>query len=219
MLTSSATLLAGKEEVENEPRGATSENHVQFATYHQESLEAPQQLGTAESAIFWFYLLTVTYAGVPHSPRRSETWTPLPLRSYFWIPLIVILVVAAIGLEIVLYLSNKYQGGLLSYFPLNGPSISEFGRLGGWRHWQHINGFALHLRMPHDLLVMIAPTYCIVIRHFLRLLWPPSFVFAVDMMWLMSANFFSIGSSRHCGHQPISKLRRFRRDPNPPFNN
>jgi hypothetical protein len=81
----------------------------------------------------------------------------------------VILVGAAIGLEIALYLSNKQQGGLLSYFYLNGPSISDFGRLGVWRRSQHIIDFALRLRMPHDFLVVIASTYCMVIRQFLRL--------------------------------------------------
>ena len=110
--------------MESEPQGATSENHVQFATYRQENLGAPPQLGTTESGICRFYLLRVVYPGAPPSPldRRSKTWTPLPLRPYFWIPLIVILVGAAIGLEIALYLSNKHRGvscstGLL--LPLN----------------------------------------------------------------------------------------------------
>ena len=126
--------MAGNEEVDNEPQGATSESHVQFATYRQEILGAPQQLvGTAQSAIYRFHLLTVVYAGALPSPRRSKTWTPLPLRRYFWIPLIVFLVGAAIGLEIALYLSSKHQGELLSNFYLNGPSTSDFGRLGGWR--------------------------------------------------------------------------------------
>ncbi|KIM42246.1 hypothetical protein M413DRAFT_70686 [Hebeloma cylindrosporum] len=59
-------------------------------------------------------MLTVAYVvgTPPGSPldRRSKTWTPLPLRPYFWIPLIIVLVGAAIGLEIALYLSNKHQG-------------------------------------------------------------------------------------------------------------
>jgi len=54
--------VAGNEEVDNEPQGATSESHVQFATYRQEILGAPQQLvGTAQSAIYRFHLLTVVY--------------------------------------------------------------------------------------------------------------------------------------------------------------
>ena len=58
--------MDGNEEVNNKQQGATSEDHVQFATYCQEILGAPRQkLGTAESVIYRFYLLTVVYAGVP----------------------------------------------------------------------------------------------------------------------------------------------------------
>jgi hypothetical protein len=73
------------------------------------------------------------------------------------------------------------------------------------------NGFALRLRMPHDLLV-IASTYCIVIRQFLRLSWPPSFVSAVEIMLLTSANFLLlegcsiVGIDRYRNKEDSSEL-------------
>jgi hypothetical protein len=121
-------------EVDNDSQqGSISENHVQFATYRQERLGASQRLGTRKSAICLFFLLTVIYAGPPPRPpalnRHSKTWNPLPLRLRFWIPLVVILVGAAIGLEIALYVSNKHQGGLMSYIYLMAPQILI---LAGW---------------------------------------------------------------------------------------
>jgi hypothetical protein len=45
---SSVSLVDGNEEVDNKEQEATSENHVQFATYRQEILGAPRRrLGTA----------------------------------------------------------------------------------------------------------------------------------------------------------------------------
>jgi len=37
-------------------------------------------------------------------------WLPVPLRPWFWIPFVIILVLAAIGLEVALHFSNKNQG-------------------------------------------------------------------------------------------------------------
>lgn len=37
-------------------------------------------------------------------------WLPVPLRSWFWIPFVIVLVLAAIGLEVALHFSNKNQG-------------------------------------------------------------------------------------------------------------
>lgn len=34
----------------------------------------------------------------------------MPLRPWFWIPFVIILVLAAIGLEVALHFSNKNQG-------------------------------------------------------------------------------------------------------------
>jgi hypothetical protein len=46
---SSTFLGAGNEKGNNNPQGATSENQVQFATYHQDNSGAPQKLGTTNS--------------------------------------------------------------------------------------------------------------------------------------------------------------------------
>ena len=120
--------------------------------------------------------------------RRSKTWTALPLRPYFWIPLVVILVGAAAGLEIALYFSNKHQGEGLRCWPL--PFLLEWPlkltRLGIWRQSEEVdfNRFALRLRMPPDVLTVIASTYFIRIRHFLQLSWPPLFVPAINMIYI-----------------------------------
>ena len=54
------------------------------------------------------------------SPRRSaltdehvthvKPWTPLPLRPYFWIPLVCIMAGGGIALEVVLHISQKNNG-------------------------------------------------------------------------------------------------------------
>jgi len=43
---STTSLAAGNEKSNNNPQEATSENQVQFATYRQDNLGAPHQLGT-----------------------------------------------------------------------------------------------------------------------------------------------------------------------------
>lgn len=122
---SSAVATNEDSEVVNESQQTSSSNIVQFATYPPKGLGAPRRLSTAESAICRFYLLTVVYAGAPPlrilPNRHSKTWTPLPLRVHFWIPLIVILVGGGIGLEIALYFSNKHQGGLFELLFLEWP--------------------------------------------------------------------------------------------------
>ncbi|KAF4581657.1 hypothetical protein EYR40_002668 [Pleurotus pulmonarius] len=41
---------------------------------------------------------------------RSDTWVPLPLRTWFWLSLVVFLAGGAIALEVALHFSNKNQG-------------------------------------------------------------------------------------------------------------
>ncbi|KDR73211.1 hypothetical protein GALMADRAFT_72477, partial [Galerina marginata CBS 339.88] len=50
--------------------------------------------------------------GYTHAPigKPHKTWIPMPLRPYFWIPLIIFLIGGAIGLEVALRFSNKNQG-------------------------------------------------------------------------------------------------------------
>jgi len=42
--------------------------------------------------------------------RQPRAWIPLPFRAYFWVPLVLFLLLAAIGLEVALRISNKNQG-------------------------------------------------------------------------------------------------------------
>ncbi|KAF4581395.1 hypothetical protein EYR40_002984 [Pleurotus pulmonarius] len=41
---------------------------------------------------------------------RSDTWVPLPLRTWFWLSLVIFLAGGAIALEVALHFSNKNQG-------------------------------------------------------------------------------------------------------------
>ncbi|KDR72481.1 hypothetical protein GALMADRAFT_73674 [Galerina marginata CBS 339.88] len=52
------------------------------------------------------------YLDAPPTPigEPHKTWVPMPLRPYFWIPLIIFLIGGAIGLEVALHFSNKNQG-------------------------------------------------------------------------------------------------------------
>jgi hypothetical protein len=40
----------------------------------------------------------------------GSKWLPLPLRLYFWLPLVIILALGAVGLEIALHYSHVKQG-------------------------------------------------------------------------------------------------------------
>ncbi|KAH0581767.1 hypothetical protein J132_10903 [Termitomyces sp. J132] len=68
-------------------------SHVQFATYPDFTDKNPS---------------------AQVSPRvygdKDPDWVPWPLRPYFWIPFVIILVVGAVGLEVALHFSNKNQG-------------------------------------------------------------------------------------------------------------
>ncbi|PPQ90530.1 hypothetical protein CVT25_015820 [Psilocybe cyanescens] len=84
--------LLSKEKLDSDPQA--DENHVQFATYRPDKLRDP-------------------VSGIPSSPNDQpgrKFFVPLPLRVYFWIPLVVFLVLGAIGLEVALHFSNKNQG-------------------------------------------------------------------------------------------------------------
>ncbi|KAF9041203.1 hypothetical protein BJ165DRAFT_1529953 [Panaeolus papilionaceus] len=72
--------------------------HVQFATYRSSENVPKIVLGgpTSEEQ--------------RSAEREAKTWIPLPLRPYFWIPFVVLLIGLAIGLEVALVFSNRKQG-------------------------------------------------------------------------------------------------------------
>jgi hypothetical protein len=43
--------------------------------------------------------------------KLTKGWVPVPLRVEFWIPLVVVMILLAIGLEIALHYSNQNSGG------------------------------------------------------------------------------------------------------------
>ncbi|KDQ58771.1 hypothetical protein JAAARDRAFT_34626 [Jaapia argillacea MUCL 33604] len=45
----------------------------------------------------------------PQLPNRKG-WTPVPLRTWFWIAYVTVTILVAVGLEVLLYYSNKNQG-------------------------------------------------------------------------------------------------------------
>lgn len=65
-------------------------------------------------------LATEQDASLPYEKEREGSvdlkWLPVPLRMWFWIPFVVVLVLAAIGLEVALHFSNKNQGERLGGF-------------------------------------------------------------------------------------------------------
>uniref|UniRef100_A0A0W0FJG3 Uncharacterized protein n=1 Tax=Moniliophthora roreri TaxID=221103 RepID=A0A0W0FJG3_MONRR len=70
-------------------------NHVQFATYPSE--EKRRNSGWEPTRAKGKY-------------EHGKTWIPLPLRPWFWLTFVVILILLAIGLEVALHLSNKNNG-------------------------------------------------------------------------------------------------------------
>ncbi|KAF9460651.1 hypothetical protein BDZ94DRAFT_888808 [Collybia nuda] len=63
---------------------------VQFATYPDHEIKSPPS--SVESS------------------RLEKDWVPCALRSWFWVPLVLIMAATGIGLEVALYFSNKNQG-------------------------------------------------------------------------------------------------------------
>jgi hypothetical protein len=48
--------------------------------------------------------------GIDVREHGAKGWVPVPLRSWFWIPLVTFMVLLAMGLELALYFSNKNEG-------------------------------------------------------------------------------------------------------------
>ncbi|KII91113.1 hypothetical protein PLICRDRAFT_155954 [Plicaturopsis crispa FD-325 SS-3] len=86
-----------------------SAEHVQFASYpSQEAKEKP-----------WNDI-------PPDNKHKIEKgWVPVPLRTWFWVTLVVFMVGGAIALEVALHFSNKNQGWPTGFF------TSEQG----WMHY------------------------------------------------------------------------------------
>ncbi|KAK7021922.1 hypothetical protein VNI00_017151 [Paramarasmius palmivorus] len=78
-----------------------SDAHVQFANYPSEdkrkSWDAPKG----------------------KDDRAGKPWIPLPLRPWFWLTFVVILILLAIGLEVALHFSNKNNGFAVRGDPTN----------------------------------------------------------------------------------------------------
>lgn len=58
--------------------------------------------------------MTRTEANYPPNTNGIVTnpWTPIPLRLWFWIPLVTIMALGGIAFEVALYFSHKNQGML-----------------------------------------------------------------------------------------------------------
>jgi len=51
----------------------------------------------------------------PRTQMKVKPWVPYPLRPWFWVPFVCILVLGAIGLEVALHFSNKNNGTYLCF--------------------------------------------------------------------------------------------------------
>ncbi|KAF9459137.1 hypothetical protein BDZ94DRAFT_1060738 [Collybia nuda] len=71
-----------------------SPSHVQFATYRDDEKQSPPRFHVEDT----------------EGMRLEKGWVPWPLRPWFWIPFVLILTAAAIGLEVGLHFSKKNQG-------------------------------------------------------------------------------------------------------------
>jgi hypothetical protein len=70
--------------------------HVQYATHHLD-----------EKVEDWSPGVDV---GTHDTTHDKKGWVPIPLRAWFWIPLVTFMILLAIGLEVALNFSNKNQG-------------------------------------------------------------------------------------------------------------
>lgn len=76
-------------------------SHVQFASYSDEDEKTKHLMKASEEE--------------PH-------WIPPPLRTWYWVSLVVFLVALGIALEVALHFSHVKQGGLSLEFSLSGTS-------------------------------------------------------------------------------------------------
>ena len=89
--------------------GQSNEAGPQYLTYDPDTKEQLWDEGTPHVHLTDASRCSVTkdVAGV------EDRWTPIPLRARFWVPLVVFMILLAVGLEIALHFSNVHQGILL----------------------------------------------------------------------------------------------------------
>ncbi|THU96518.1 hypothetical protein K435DRAFT_797269 [Dendrothele bispora CBS 962.96] len=79
--------------------------HVQYATYPDEKRQ-----GFLQAAVMETGTQNVSAEANLETRVRVKPYVPHPLRPWFWIPFVCILVLGAIGLEVALHFSNKNNG-------------------------------------------------------------------------------------------------------------
>jgi hypothetical protein len=95
-----------------------------------------------------------TSAQDTESPPQAveKVWTPIPLRSWFWLSLVSFMTLGAIGLEIALSVTNKNQGPHLHRFSLCDMLTVPCFAIG----WPTGLGFSLEQGFLHYLYVRLA---------------------------------------------------------------
>jgi hypothetical protein len=92
-------------------------DHAQYATYPSgNNVEAAWNNveGLSLSHYYFGIRANSTFLGSnANAGKIAEGWVPLPLRAWFWIPLVVFMVLTAIGLEMALAYSNKVDGRVI----------------------------------------------------------------------------------------------------------
>jgi hypothetical protein len=79
-------------------------NTIRISRRNHGTIELVRSILTAVS------VCSVTARLVVQSDKVARGWTPVPLRLWFWIPLVTFMILLALGLEIALHFSNKQQG-------------------------------------------------------------------------------------------------------------
>ncbi|KAI0296043.1 hypothetical protein BC826DRAFT_908693 [Russula brevipes] len=101
----------------------------------------------------------VDFLNVALVPPESSLWIPIPLRSWFWVTYICVLVAGAIALEVALHYSHKNRG--MSTLPAVGVTMILVG-LWAWTDLE-VKRLQMHMRdcqVAHgSLLLLSLPTY------------------------------------------------------------
>lgn len=74
------------------------------------------------------------FPGIDVREHGAKGWVPVPLRSWFWIPFITLIVLLAMGLELALYFTNKNEGGCATRLSFRSYWKSLLFRMGN-RNW------------------------------------------------------------------------------------
>lgn len=92
--------------------------HSQYATYPSGDKEAAWNNVEGLSHVHFHINIHTKWAILGTDVKAhqfAKGWVPMPLRAWFWIPLVIFMILTAVGLEIALYYSKKLEGKSFIY--------------------------------------------------------------------------------------------------------